>query len=162
LGFFEQRENLYAKTNFDSYIEKNEATPSLRKRKHLPFVKSTRMCPARAKRLRSTYMGRNPVPGGPTVRAIEAAELAAGYLRTRAGKLEFFDRTRKKWFPRAMADLCHVEDAVLWWNRKGYKYGPRAFEVRKWMLDPSNYYLGLLSINRSQGARLRVGYRPPA
>lgn len=57
--------------------------------------------------------------------------------------------------------MAHKIDAVTWWNEVGRKYGPKSPEVRKWMLDPDNYYLEHYSINRSQGANLRQTYLQP-
>lgn len=63
------------------------------------------------------------------------------------------------WYPLEEMDMGHIEDVVLWWNREGYKYGPRSKEVREWMLDPTNYELEHYSINRSRGGRLKETYR---
>ena len=46
--------------------------------------------------------------------------------------------------------MAHKVDAVSWWNSVGRKYGAKSKEVRKFMLNPDNYYLEHYSINRSQ------------
>ena len=40
-------------------------------------------------------------------------------------------------------------------------YGAKSKEVRKFMLNPDNYYLEHYSINRSQGPKLKQTYLPP-
>jgi 1,4-alpha-glucan branching enzyme len=37
--------------------------------------------------------------------------------------------------------MAHKVDAVSWWNSVGRKYGAKSKEVRKFMLNPDNYYL---------------------
>lgn len=59
-------------------------------------------------------------------------------------------------------DMAHTTDAVKWWNEVGRTYGPKAPEVRAFMLDPNNYVLQLGSQNRSSGARLGMTYQPPS
>ena len=39
--------------------------------------------------------------------------------------------------------MAHKVDAVSWWNSVGRKYGAKSKEVRKFMLNPDNYYLGV-------------------
>ncbi|MHA6823018.1 LysM peptidoglycan-binding domain-containing protein [Ralstonia pseudosolanacearum] len=58
-------------------------------------------------------------------------------------------------------DMAHTVDAVTWWNDVGRFYGPRAPEVRQFMLDSGNYVLQPSSTNRSAGARLGQTYQPP-
>jgi hypothetical protein len=65
------------------------------------------------------------------------------------------------WVPLGETDMSHMLDAVLWWNAVGRQFGPRAPEVRKFMLDPKNYTLLPSSVNRSAGARLGERYLPP-
>ena len=57
--------------------------------------------------------------------------------------------------------MGHITDAVHWWNTEGRKYGERATEVRKWMLDSKNYELQYYRINRSNGASLKEVYKEP-
>lgn len=68
-----------------------------------------------------------------------------------------------KWRPIAEMDMAHNRDmpAVTWWNKEGYKFGPRSPEVRKWMLDPKNYYLEDYRINRMEGGASKETYRAP-
>ena len=53
-------------------------------------------------------------------------------------------------------------DAVKYWNTTGRKHGAKSKEVRKWMLDSNNYTLDHYSLNRSAGAKLKEGYKPPS
>ena len=57
--------------------------------------------------------------------------------------------------------MAHKVDAGSWWNSVGRKYGAKSKEVRKFMLNPDNYYLEHYSINRSQGPKLKQTYLPP-
>ena len=66
------------------------------------------------------------------------------------------------WRPLADADMAHITDAVSWWNQFGRYLGPKAPEVRKWMLGSANYRLDYFSYNRSAGAKLNEVYLPPA
>jgi len=59
-------------------------------------------------------------------------------------------------------DMAHTVDAVTWWNNTGRYYGPKAQEVRIFMLNSDNYILQPSSINRAEGASLRQTYLPPA
>ncbi len=58
--------------------------------------------------------------------------------------------------------MGHVRAAVDYWNIEGRFFGPRAPEVRDFMNDPSNYWLELSSINRSDGASMGIRYMLPA
>lgn len=58
-------------------------------------------------------------------------------------------------------DMAHTTDAVSWWNDVGRFYGPKAPEVREFMLNPNNYRFEPQSVNRSAGARLGETYLPP-
>jgi hypothetical protein len=58
-------------------------------------------------------------------------------------------------------DMSHIEPAVEWWNREGYKYGAKSNEARDFMNNPDNYVLEPLSSNRSRGGSTRDRYRPP-
>lgn len=74
--------------------------------------------------------------------------------------VETFCDSQGGWHDISEADMSHIDAAVLWWNREGYKYGPRSIEVRNFMNDPSNYILDHYSINRSEGHTLPT-YRDP-
>ena len=52
-------------------------------------------------------------------------------------------------------------DAVEYWNKVGKYYGAKSDEVRKYMLNPNNYYLEHKKYNRSDGANLGIFYEPP-
>jgi filamentous hemagglutinin len=58
-------------------------------------------------------------------------------------------------------DMAHTTDAVKWWNKTGRYFGPKAPEVRKFMLDSNNYRFEPQSFNRSAGANLGETYLPP-
>jgi hypothetical protein len=66
-----------------------------------------------------------------------------------------------KWYPIKECDMGHIDDAVRWWNREGYKLGPRSEEVHRWMNRAENYELEPRSLNRSKGAKVGQTYRPP-
>jgi RHS repeat-associated protein len=65
-----------------------------------------------------------------------------------------------RWVEIGETDMAHLEDASSWWNRLGYKYGPKAPEVREWMLDPENYELQYGNFNSKLGAAAQH-YKPP-
>ena len=52
-------------------------------------------------------------------------------------------------------------DAVEYWNKVGKYYGAKSDEVRKYMLNPNNYYLEHKKYNRAAGASLGFTYEPP-
>lgn len=76
------------------------------------------------------------------------------------GKIEerldgtYFHGSDNQWYPLAEADMCHIDDAVTWWNNTGRKFGARTEEIRAFMLKSDNYVLDHFSINRSQGSKL--------
>ena len=67
--------------------------------------------------------------------------------------------SRYYWTDIANTDMAHRVDAVSWWNSVGVKYGPKAPEVRAFMLEPKNYELQPYWINRSKGALLTERYQ---
>jgi|GEM_PF-1303957 len=77
------------------------------------------------------------------------------------GKKEFWDPDNQVWRDISEADMGHIHDAVTYWNQTGRNYGPRSPEVRRWMLDSSNYRLEYFRTNRSRGASLGETYLPP-
>ena len=85
-----------------------------------------------------------------------------------SGEQEFWFEPTKRWYKVELADMGHVQDAILWWNEEGHRYGLQSKPVRDWMNNPDNYELQPLEWNRSQGGilggKLRgqgLGYRPP-
>lgn len=106
-------------------------------------------------------VGRTPGKNSRTGREVQARMRKKGQLRENpySGKTEF-KASDKKWYTLDKADMAHKKDVVKWWNRTGRKYGKKAPEVRKWMLDSKNYKLDHYSINRSAGARLKDRYLP--
>ena len=116
---------------------------------------------ARATPKRLQYMGRTPGKGSRTGReVIEAMKQAGRIIQAEDGSLHLVDQGGKT-VPLTTTDMGHLEDAVKWWNREGYQYGPKSDPVRKWMLDPKNYELQPSSVNRSKGAQLPDRYRAP-
>lgn len=83
-------------------------------------------------------------------------------IRGENENIEFYSEYYEDWFNLECADMSHIHDAVIWWNRLGRLYGPKSPQVRNWMLNPNNYYLEHYSYNRSAGARIRETYLPPA
>jgi hypothetical protein len=71
-------------------------------------------------------------------------------------------RDSGKWVNLDECDLSHEpEDAVSFWNREGYKHGPRSPVVRAFMTNPNNYIFEPASINRSRASRDSETYRDP-
>lgn len=116
-----------------------------------------------SKRLK--YLGRTPGKASKTGREVfeRMKNEIPPTARIRRGQKEFWDPGNKKWRNIKEADMGHIEDAVKWWNRKGYKYGPKSPEVRKWMLESKNYRLEYRPSNRSKGSILgqTTKYRNP-
>lgn len=114
------------------------------------------------KSLRKKYLGATPGKSSSTGEKVIARLRAEDKVRTdpATGKVEFLAGDNK-WYELKFADMAHKEDAVVWWNRLGRQYGERSPEVRTWMLEPDNYVLEHFSINRSAGAKLKIGYLPP-
>jgi len=113
------------------------------------------------KSARLENVGRTPGKSSRTGREVQARMRKKGLIRENpiTGKTEF-KATDKKWYTLDKADMAHKKDVVKWWNRTGRKYGKKAPEVRKWMLDSKNYRLDHYSINRRAGARLKDRYLP--
>jgi hypothetical protein len=115
---------------------------------------------------RLEYMGSTPGKGSRTGREVVERMQNEGALRFGEEGVEVLHQDPqtggRTWVPLRETDMSHVVDAVTWWNRVGRQFGPRAPEVRRFMLDPRNYTLLPSSVNRSAGARLRETYQPPA
>jgi len=110
---------------------------------------------------RLEYMGKTPGKASRTGReVIERMKQEGRIIEAQDGGLHLVDQSGKT-VPLTATDMGHLEDAVKWWNREGYKYGPKADPVRQWMRDPKNYEIQPSSINRSKGAQLPDRYRPP-
>lgn len=105
-------------------------------------------------------MGRTPGKSSSTGRKVIARMRAEGKVRGYGKNTEFL--SGEKWYPIKEADMAHKTDAVKWWNRTGRFFGARSERVRKWMRNANNYYLEHFSKNRSQGAKLKDEYLPPA
>ncbi len=110
---------------------------------------------------RLEYLGATPGKASKTGQEVIKRMEQEGKIRKDPfGKTEF-QASDGKWYDIKEADMAHKYDAVTWWNETGRYYGAKSPEVRKWMLDPNNYYLDHFSINRSQGAQLNENYLPP-
>lgn len=105
-------------------------------------------------------MGATPGKKSRCGREVIARMRAEGRVQGNRFRCRYSDR----WFPISEADMGHIDAAVRWWNRKGYKYGAKAPEVRAWMLNSDNYELEHYRPNRSHGALMRaqgIRYRKP-
>lgn len=66
------------------------------------------------------------------------------------------------WVNLSDCDASHEpDDAVTYWNKEGYKYGPRSPQVKNFMKNPRNYIFEPSGPNRSRGSRKDEEYRPP-
>jgi hypothetical protein len=105
---------------------------------------------AKKANLRLVYMGANPRRGSGVWQAVYDRMKAEGLID---GDCFYCERS-EQWILISLADMGHIDAAVLWWNREGYTYGARSKEVRKWMNNPDNYRFEEPSANRSHGALL--------
>jgi hypothetical protein len=112
------------------------------------------------KKLRLIMLGKTPGKKSRTGREVFDRMLKDGKARIRRGKKEF-KASDKKWYPIKLADMCHIEDAVKWWNREGYEYGARSSKVREWMLKSEHYVLDHFSYNRAAGGAIKETYILP-
>jgi len=110
---------------------------------------------------RLKYMGRTPGKNSDTGQKVFARMMEDKKARIRKGQKQFFDKYSKKWRPIEQADMGHIEDAVKYWNREGYKHGAKSKKVRDWMKDSKNYELEYYKVNRSRGGKLKDRYRTP-
>ncbi|SDD18750.1 FG-GAP-like repeat-containing protein [Aquimonas voraii] len=111
-------------------------------------------------------MGRTPSKSSATGRQVEASMKAKGLIKT-IGKSKFVKVVvqrggKRVWKPLDRnIHMGHIVDAVAYWNKTGYKYGARSAQVRKFMLDASNYEFEWGPLNSSNGAMLGQTYRAP-
>ena len=112
----------------------------------------------KAKSKRLEYMGKTPGKKSKTGREVIERMRGEGKIRDTSGGMEF-KAGDGKWYPIKDADMAHTTDAVSWWNKGGYKHGPKSKQAREFMKDSNNYTLEHYSINRSQGAKLGQTYR---
>lgn len=118
---------------------------------------------------RDDYLGRTPSKNSKTGREVFERMLnetpPTARLEDEFGNSvkEFWDPENQKWRDVSEADMGHLHDAVDYWNTEGILHGPKAPEVRKWMLDSDNYKLEYFRTNRSRGAILgqTTTYDPP-
>jgi hypothetical protein len=84
-------------------------------------------------------------------------------IEARDGSFHLVDQSGQsgRVVPLTATDMGHLEDAVKWWNREGYKHGPKADPMRKWMRDPKNYEIQPSDANMSKGAQLTDRYTHP-
>ncbi len=116
---------------------------------------------------REEYVGRTPSKNSKTGREVFNRMLEEGTARLEDefgnAVKQFWDPKNKVWRDISEADMGHIHDAVTWWNNEGRKFGAKAKEVRKWMLDSKNYILEYFRTNRSKGGTLgkTETYKPP-
>ncbi len=104
-------------------------------------------------------VGRTPSKSSRTGREVIARMKAEGKIDVIKGKV-MFQAGDGEWYELKYGDMAHKEDAVKWWNETGRRFWEKAPIVRKWMLDPENYYIEHYSINRSEGAKIGETYKP--
>lgn len=117
---------------------------------------------------RNTYMGRTPDKfsraGGEVLERMRTDGMIVGdgpLLRGNPNNLELVTPKGPVRIDETI-DMAHKTDAVTWWNNTGRFFGPKAAEVRQFMLNSDNYMFQMRSENRSAGASLGVTYLPPA
>jgi hypothetical protein len=112
---------------------------------------------------RSSYLGSTPGKGSRTGReVIERMESEGKAKISRSGRVKILHKPTGRWYNAEDCDMGHKRDAVSYWNKSGYKHGPKSPQVREWMLDSDNYELEPSKINRSRGAKLKKRYRAPS
>ena len=105
---------------------------------------------------RLQYVGKTPRKTSPTGRAvIERMRNEGRIAQGEDGSTWVRSSKSGRWVKLEETEMGHLEDAVKYWNRDGYKLGPKSKAVRQWMKDPDNYELQPKSENRSQGGELR-------
>jgi hypothetical protein len=110
---------------------------------------------------RRQYMGQNPNKRSTTYRDVVEKMQKEGKVVGEGEKM-MVQASDGTWIPIAEAELCHQIDAMKWWKEFGKLWGPKHPKVREFMLDPSNYVLDKIGLNRSAGAKLKgIGYDPP-
>lgn len=123
--------------------------------------------PNRLRRLskREEYLGATPRKNSRTGREVRERMREEGTLRTnRRGQDEFFSEDTGQWHLVDSPDTHmghHPEDAVDWWNREGYKHGPKSQTVRDFMLDSDNYRFEHGPSNSARGGATTSTYRDP-
>jgi len=138
--------------------EESAATSTAEKKSGVYLENGSKNSKATSKRLQ--YMGKTPSKNSKTGNAVIEQMKREGKIKEVRGEF-LFRASDNRWYPLNQADMAHKIDAVTWWNNIGRNYGPKSPEVRKFMLNPDNYYLEHYSINRSQGAKLKQQYLPP-
>jgi hypothetical protein len=110
---------------------------------------------------RGMFMGSNPSRQGPVGTAIKA-RYGSLYNAGPPEQVRWPMSATGAWVNLSECDLSHEpEDAVTFWNREGYKHGPRSAVVRAFMTNPANYVFEPLSSNRSRASRGGETYRDP-
>lgn len=135
--------------------------PTLRGMSAEPAAPTAQAAPGRlSKRLQ--YMGRTPGKGSRTGReVIERMKAEGRIVETEQGMLQVVC-PGGRCADLSETDMSHLQDAVRYWNREGYKHGPKAPDVRDFMLDPKNYELEPSATNRARGGQTTERYKDPA
>lgn len=106
---------------------------------------------------REQYLGATPGKASATGRSV-----IARYRTKTEGSVVLVEWRPGRWHPLDDCDMSHDPvDAVTYWNRVRGTTSPKSETVRRWMLDPRNYILEPLAINRARGARAGDRYLPP-
>jgi hypothetical protein len=118
---------------------------------------------------RTLYLGSTPGKGSRTGRDVIAKMRSETPPRIRGtgASTEVFTVGPdgvKRWYPIRETEMGHIHDAVTYWNNTGRHLGAKHPQVRKWMLDPSNYELEHHIVNAQKGSALgrTEQYLPPA
>lgn len=110
---------------------------------------------------RKTFMGSN-VSTGTLLRRYRAKDWYRVNPNSGEEEVKFRPVPSGDWVRLADCDKSHEpEDAVSFWNREGYKHGPRSAVVRAWMNNPNNYIFEPSSENRARGSRHDEEYIDP-
>jgi len=120
---------------------------------------------------RLRYLGRTPGKNSATGKKVFDRMVKEGTARVRKVKgktvKEFWDPKNNKWRDVKEADMGHIQDAVTWWNKTGYKHGPKSQKAKDFMTNSKNYKYEYKGTNRSKGAYMkdkngkRITYRDP-
>ena len=103
-------------------------------------------------------VGRTPGKTSSTGKKVIARMVEEGNIEVINGKV-MFKAGDGEFYELKYGDMAHKEDAVKWWNKNRVRFAEKAPEVRKWMLDPDNYYIEHYHRNRSEGAKIGKKYK---
>ncbi|MDD9946974.1 MAG: FG-GAP-like repeat-containing protein [Myxococcales bacterium] len=115
---------------------------------------------------RLAAVGRTPSKFSRTGQKVFERSIGEGTARISKGarqvRVPINQKGAERWLPfDGDIHMGHIEDAVTWWNKVGYKFGPRSAQARQFMLNPDNYRFEYGPMNASNGAQLGQTYRRP-